>query len=279
MKTKLFKRLNICKVALLAFMIASAVLFVGCTGSDEGKSDSSAQVSAEEETAMLTEKTTLLTTSAKKKTTTTIAATTVTTSVTTTATTVATTTATTTSTTAATQATAPPPTAAVTTAVTSAPTIVNTEPIVATAAPTTTTNVTSNADFPYDNNTYEFMSEVVRLCNVERAAEGLAALTLDPTLTKAAMTRAAETVTLFDHTRPDGTLFYTVLSEVGFQYRAVGENIAAGQTTPAGVVSSWMNSPGHRANILNESFNKIGVGYVCAPGDAYYHYWVQIFAD
>lgn len=122
------------------------------------------------------------------------------------------------------------------------------------------------------------MSEVVRLCNVERANAGLSALALDPTLTKAAMTRANETVTLFDHTRLDGTLFYTVLNQFNFQYQTVGENIAAGQTTPAGVVSSWMDSPGHRANILNENFTKIGVGYICAPGDVYYHYWVQIFA-
>lgn len=142
---------------------------------------------------------------------------------------------------------------------------------------TTTTKVTSTKDFPYSNSTYEFMNEVVRLCNIERANEGLSPLTLDATLTKGAMIRADEIVTSFSHTRPNGDSCFTVLKDVGASYWYAGENIAAGQTTPKAVVSSWMNSEGHRANILSENFNKIGIGYVYSSGDLYGHYWVQVF--
>lgn len=67
------------------------------------------------------------------------------------------------------------------------------------------------------------------------------------------------------------------MDEAGVRYRAAGENIAAGQTTPAQVVDAWMNSPGHRANILERAYKYIGVGYVNS-GSGYRHYWVQMFA-
>lgn len=78
-------------------------------------------------------------------------------------------------------------------------------------------------------------------------------------------------MTLFDHTRPDGSSFSSIFKDMGISYYTAGENIAMGYPSPEAVVAGWMNSPGHRANILNANFNAIGVGY--APGNA----WVQLF--
>ena len=77
-------------------------------------------------------------------------------------------------------------------------------------------------------------------------------------------------------TRPDGRSCFTVLAETKISYRTCGENIAAGQTTPQEVVKGWMNSEGHRKNILNGSFTKLGVGYVKAS-TGYKYYWTQMF--
>lgn len=142
-----------------------------------------------------------------------------------------------------------------------------------------TTKVTSTKDYPYDNKTYEYIAEVVRLCNIERAEAGLSPLTLDPTLTKATMIRADELTELFSHTRPDGNSCFTALEEVGADYMTAGENIACGYVSPKDVVDGWMSSEGHRANILNEKFTKIGVGYVYSSSGIYRHYWVQMFTD
>lgn len=123
-----------------------------------------------------------------------------------------------------------------------------------------------------------YIAEVVRLVNEERAKEGLSALRSDDTaLNEAAALRAQELPELFSHTRPNGTSCFTAMQEKGVSYRSAGENIAAGQRTPAAVVNAWMNSPGHRANILNAGYNRIGVGY--ATGDSGYGvYWAQMFA-
>ena len=87
--------------------------------------------------------------------------------------------------------------------------------------------------------------------------------------------RAQEIAQSFSHTRPDGSSCFTILEEFGVSYRAAGENIAMGQRTPEEVMDGWMNSSGHRANILNGTFTSIGVGYyVDGAGAAH---WVQIF--
>ena len=83
-----------------------------------------------------------------------------------------------------------------------------------------------------------------------------------------------EVAKVFSHTRPNGSSCFTVLGEYGVSYRSAGENIASGQTTPAEVVNAWMNSEGHRANILGESFTSLGVG-VYKNGSSYT--WVQLF--
>ena len=120
-----------------------------------------------------------------------------------------------------------------------------------------------------------FQSRVVELCNEQRAAAGLAPLTEDGTLDSCAAIRAGEIISVFDHTRPDGSSCFTVLDNVSWSM--CGENIAAGQTTPEQVVNDWMNSEGHRANIMNPSYKKIGVGYT--TGGSYGTGWVQLFTD
>ena len=112
--------------------------------------------------------------------------------------------------------------------------------------------------------------EVLELVNAEREKAGLHPLTLDSDLQEAAMVRAAESIVYFSHTRPDGTGCWTA----GPTYMA-GENLAVGQTNPQQVVDAWMNSPAHRANILHEDYNSIGIGCIRYNG---IWFWGQAFA-
>ena len=121
--------------------------------------------------------------------------------------------------------------------------------------------------------------EVLAQCNAQRQANGIAALSLDPELTKATNIRAQEIATLFSHTRPDGRKCFTVLDQIGYSYWSAGENIAAGYGNSSAVMNGWMNSPGHRSNILNAGFKRLGVGYVYIPNSEYGYYWVQIFSN
>lgn len=133
-----------------------------------------------------------------------------------------------------------------------------------------------NTDKPDTNSSIsQYAKQVADLVNEERAKVGLAPLTLDVTISKAATTRSKEIQTSFSHTRPNGTSFSTVLKENGITYKGSGENIAWGQKTPKEVMKAWMNSNGHRANILNKNYTKIGVGYIKdRAGTAY---WTQLF--
>lgn len=121
----------------------------------------------------------------------------------------------------------------------------------------------------------EAAEAVASLVNAARQDAGLSELELDADLCAAAQARAQEIAQSFSHTRPDGSSCFTILEEFGISYRAAGENIAMGQRTPEEVMDGWMNSSGHRANILNGTFTSIGVGYyVDGAGAAH---WVQIF--
>ena len=144
---------------------------------------------------------------------------------------------------------------------------------------TTSTNTDTQQTVPtaLEVKAQKYASEVLALVNKERQAQGLSAYTLDATLCKAANIRAEELVTEFSHVRPDGTDWNTVLTECKYQSAACGENIAEGSSTPEQVVELWMNSEGHRANILSESFTKMGVGYY-ESSTGYTYYWVQLFS-
>lgn len=122
-----------------------------------------------------------------------------------------------------------------------------------------------------------FAMQVIDLVNQERAKEGLPALQYDASIEKAALVRAKETETSFSHTRPNGSAFHTALTENGVSFRGAGENIAWGQKTPEEVMNGWMNSPGHRANIMDKNFTKIGVGYYQNANGV--NYWTQLFTN
>ena len=128
---------------------------------------------------------------------------------------------------------------------------------------------------PGEPDSSEFAQEVLRLVNIERAKVGARPLELLDELTERANIRAGEIVQSFSHTRPNGSNCFSVLK--GINYHTVGENIAAGQTSPEDVMDSWMNSQGHRENILNPSFKYLGLGYAYNEYSTYKNYWVQLF--
>ena len=110
--------------------------------------------------------------------------------------------------------------------------------------------------------------------NAEREKAGLTPLTLDASLCAAAGQRAYEIAESFSHTRPNGERFSTVLTERGIAFRAAGENIAMGYRSSAHVMAAWMNSQGHKDNILGSTYRQLGVGCVQVEGVTY---WVQLF--
>lgn len=119
-----------------------------------------------------------------------------------------------------------------------------------------------------------FESEVVRLVNEIRAENGLKPLTQDWQLSRVARYKSQDMRDLgyFSHTSPTYGSPFNMMKSFGISYRTAGENIAKGYSTPEAVVNGWMNSPGHRANILNSSYTHIGVGYVASG-----NYWTQMF--
>ena len=139
-------------------------------------------------------------------------------------------------------------------------------------AAATTVNVPQGAGFRND-----LSDQVLALINEQRAAAGVGTLTMNASAQQAAGVRAAELVSSFSHTRPDGSNCYTALDQSGVNYGAAGENIAAGQSTAASVVNSWMNSQGHRDNILNGNYSQVGIACYYDPSTPYSYYWVELF--
>lgn len=125
-----------------------------------------------------------------------------------------------------------------------------------------------------DSKVSSYESEVIRLVNEIRAENGLNALTADWELSRVARFKSQDMKDnkYFSHTSPVYGSPFEMIKNFGISYRSAGENIARGQATPQAVVNAWMNSSGHRANILNSSYTKIGVGYV-SDGN----YWTQMF--
>ena len=119
-----------------------------------------------------------------------------------------------------------------------------------------------------------YEAKVVRLVNIEREKYGLSPLTENWELSRVARYKSQDMADrhYFSHTSPTYGSPFDMMKAFGITYRFAGENIAYGQRTPEEVVNAWMNSSGHRANILNSSFRQIGVGYV-ADG----RYWTQMF--
>lgn len=126
----------------------------------------------------------------------------------------------------------------------------------------------------------QYANEVLNLVNAHRAAEGVPALVLDENLCNAANMRSIEMDygNYFEHARKDGSSCFSVLGQCGItSFRTCGENIAAGQRSPSEVVESWNNSSGHRANMINAKFTKMGLGYSDSGNGEYGTYWTQLF--
>lgn len=141
-------------------------------------------------------------------------------------------------------------------------------PAVAYAEETVNVKVTGICD-------YDSAYAVMDIVNEERAKVGLQPLSMNESLLEAAMQRAAEIALSYGHERPDGN---SCLTAIDIDARVRGENIAAGQNGPAEVMTAWMNSDGHRENILRSSFNTIGVGCFYQE-EVGIRSWVQLFTS
>lgn len=125
-----------------------------------------------------------------------------------------------------------------------------------------------------DSSVTAYEQEVIRLVNEIRVENGLNVLTYDWELSRVARYKSQDMKDnrYFSHTSPVYGTPFEMIRNFGISYRSAGENIARGYATPRAVVNGWMNSSGHRANILNANYTRIGVGYVSGG-----HYWTQMF--
>ncbi len=146
-----------------------------------------------------------------------------------------------------------------------------TKPSTGTGTTTKPSTGTGNASAGVSSST-AFQTQVIDLVNQERAKAGLSALKTDALLTKVAIEKARDmdVNNYFSHNSPTYGSPFDMMRSFGVTYSYAGENIASGQRTPQEVMTAWMNSAGHRANILSPNFTKIGVGYVNGE-------WVQEF--
>ncbi|HPX00323.1 MAG TPA: CAP domain-containing protein, partial [Sedimentibacter sp.] len=142
-------------------------------------------------------------------------------------------------------------------------------------APSNERAATANTAQAPSTSNYE--RRVAELVNVERQKNGLAPLAFDSSISNVARIKSKDMSdnNYFAHQSPTYGSAADMLTQNGIRYSAWGENIAAGQRTPEEVVNAWMNSPGHRANILGSQFTKIGVGYVNGSRP----YWTQMFTN
>lgn len=137
--------------------------------------------------------------------------------------------------------------------------------------PSTTPEQNTSTDFS------SYQQQVLDLVNAERTKRGISALTLDSSLSSVATKKSQDMVNknYFDHTSPTYGSPFDMMKQFGISYRTAGENIAKGQKTPQEVVIAWMNSEGHRKNILNPDFTNLGVGIAKDSNGT--TYWTQMF--
>ncbi|RQW98995.1 CAP domain-containing protein, partial [Micromonospora globispora] len=143
------------------------------------------------------------------------------------------------------------------------------------SAPSTSTGTSTAQATSTGSRISAELQEVVDLVNAERAKAGCKALTINDKLMLAAQRHSQDQADhqTMSHDGSDGSDVGDRLDRVGYDWRAYGENVAWNQQTPEAVMDAWMNSPGHRANILNCSFTEIGVGVARSNGP----YWTQDF--
>jgi len=156
----------------------------------------------------------------------------------------------------------------------------NTRPGTVIELPTPTRpNNNSNTNNNQISGLSEFEAEVVRLVNIERQKAGLQPLQASVELSNVARKKSEDMAknNYFSHTSPTYGSPFDMMKSFGIKYNTAGENIAKGHLTPQSVVNAWMNSSGHRANILNSSFKKIGVGFYKSSNGT--NYWTQMFTN
>jgi uncharacterized YkwD family protein len=146
-------------------------------------------------------------------------------------------------------------------------------PTTTTTKPTTTTSTTA----PTTGEFSAYQQEVLNIVNKERAAKGLSALKFNAELSKVATTKSQDMIdkNYFAHNSPTYGSPFDMMKKFGITYKSAGENIAMGQKTPQEVMTAWMNSEGHRKNILNSSFTEIGIGIAKDKNGRLY--WTQMF--
>lgn len=172
---------------------------------------------------------------------------------------------------------------------TQAPTVTVPPPTTSTAQPTATPIRTPTAT----PSPAEFEAQVLALVNQQRTQAGCAALTVDSRLRNAAYLHSQDMAVnnFFSHTGSNGSTFDQRVTAQGYTWSTVGENITVSRTTPQAAVDAWMNSSGHRTNILNCNYTQTGIGYYFQANDQgnvcngttctngpYFHYWTQVFA-
>ena len=130
-----------------------------------------------------------------------------------------------------------------------------------------------------NNNLSSIEMEVVRLVNIERTKVGLKPFTVSNELSSVARLKSKDMANnnYFNHTSPTYGSPFEMMKSFGIKYNTAGENIAKGYLSAQSVVNGWMNSSGHKANILNGSFNKIGVGAHTTRNNT--TYWTQMFTN
>lgn len=129
-----------------------------------------------------------------------------------------------------------------------------------------------------DNDSHSLLpqeQELIQLINQERQKNNLSSLTIHNALVAAAKRHSEDMAqnNFLSHTGSDGSTPFTRMTDAGYSYRTAGENVAAGYTSPQAVLAGWMNSSGHRRNILNANYCELGVGYAYKEESTYRHYW------
>lgn len=159
------------------------------------------------------------------------------------------------------------------------PTSVSPTAVPPTAVPPTAIPPVAVPDCPLMNTSHE--AQVIDLINVERAKAGLSALSAQGQLGSAARLHSTDMAcnNYFSHTGLDGSTIGYRAERQGYNWSSVGENIAAGYSSPESVVQGWMNSPGHKANILGADYTEIGIGYAFGAASDYGAYWTAVFAS
>ncbi|MBR1735811.1 MAG: hypothetical protein IJ736_02180 [Firmicutes bacterium] len=150
-----------------------------------------------------------------------------------------------------------------------------TQPTPQAQQPTTPTQQTTPQTPQVSQNNSSYAKQVLDLVNNERAKNGLSPLVLDNALSSVAQAKSEDMMNknYFSHTSPTYGSPFDMMKQFGISYTYAGENIAKGQKTPEQVVNAWMNSEGHRANILNKNFTKMGLGYAASGSTTY---WTQM---